>query len=740
MAEVPLYDGLKVKDRPILQSSMTVRASPDDMGAAIGRGLQDVGQGIGQVSKALAAVQALEDETIAKERDNQYSAWLREDQFGPNGYLTKEGKAAVDARADFEKRAAEARAKFGEGLRPGAAKLYKNASEARLNSTLDRSIVHSAGERKKWVNDTANARLDTFSEDALAGYKNPKEVEKNIQLGLAELRNNGELNGVDGEVLANQQKEFVSGVRKNVVMRMAQDDPIAADKYYQDHKGQFTGPHQYDVETGLHQGIVEEKGKRAADDYIQKSTTRGNLRYTNSGATRNRKLQPVLERNIGSAVAEVYGPGYRVEVFSGGQPGKGEKGKRTGTTRHDHGNAADVYVVGPDGKRLTGDALGPLAQYWLAKGLGGVGLEMKRGGIHLDNHTDRAKTWNYATKGGRFTIGQLKAVRSGLKGQLPNVNGQPPAAGPDAPVGDMETYLANIPDEDVRDHARKRIAAFQTAQNRVSEETTKLAKAELWKAIDAGLTPDDVPYETRMAAGMDATSSAWTYYEKRAKGTEVETDEALLYQLSRNAANDPETFSKLDLNDYRDKLSKGDIRSLAEKQTGFLGDKAKAANTVVSAKDAYAAADTRLEALGLTTTGKTGAEREDTAKRIARFQNALQMQIEEYRKMNSKEPGRVEVDSMINRLLLPTVHKKEKSFWSTEGFFSPMSPTVDEDGHFLFEADGRPDGTTVDVVVTYDEIPHSMRSGIRLDLERELGRPVSNEEVVTAYETYVLTK
>ena len=69
-----------------------------------------------------------------------------------------------------------------------------------------------------------------------------------------------------------------------------------------------------------------------------------------------------------------------------------------------------------------------------------------------------------------------------------------------------------------------------------------------------------------------------------------------------------------------------------------------------------------------------------------------------------------------------------------------MSPTVDEDGHFLFEADGRRDGTTVDVVVTYDEIPHSMRSGIRLDLERELGRPVSNEEVVTAYETYVLTK
>lgn len=150
------------------------------------------------------------------------------------------------------------------------------------------------------------------------------------------------------------------------------------------------------------------------------------LRYTNEGATRNMKLDAALEAKIREAVGAVYGKDYVADVYSGGQPAKGTGTRRTGSTRHDLGNAADIYVRDAMGNKVTGDGLAPLAQYWQAKGYGGTGLEMRGGGIHLDQHTDRARFWNYADQGGRITPAQIEAVRAGQRGVMPNLAGVDP--------------------------------------------------------------------------------------------------------------------------------------------------------------------------------------------------------------------------------------------------------------------------------------------------------------------------
>ena len=155
----------------------------------------------------------------------------------------------------------------------------------------------------------------------------------------------------------------------------------------------------------------------APEGYI---TGKAEVAMTNKGATRNDPITDNLNAKLQEAVYTTYGPGYKAEVYSGGQEAEGEGGSRTGSTRHDHGSAADTYVIGPDGKRVTGDDLAPLIQYWLAKEYGGVGVEMNGGGIHLDEHTDRAKHWNYLKQGGRYTEGQQEAVKAGLEGKLPN--------------------------------------------------------------------------------------------------------------------------------------------------------------------------------------------------------------------------------------------------------------------------------------------------------------------------------
>lgn len=59
----------------------------------------------------------------------------------------------------------------------------------------------------------------------------------------------------------------------------------------------------------------------------------------------NPKLKGVLEQAAAAT-------GVEVVVFSGGQAKKGSNGPRTGSTRHDEGNAADVYLM-KDGKKLV---------------------------------------------------------------------------------------------------------------------------------------------------------------------------------------------------------------------------------------------------------------------------------------------------------------------------------------------------------------------------------------------------
>lgn len=67
------------------------------------------------------------------------------------------------------------------------------------------------------------------------------------------------------------------------------------------------------------------------------------VRYANQGATRSQPLDPRLVNALGF-LPEL---GLTMEVFSGGQPAAGQ-GPRVGSTRHDHGNAADAFFYQGD--------------------------------------------------------------------------------------------------------------------------------------------------------------------------------------------------------------------------------------------------------------------------------------------------------------------------------------------------------------------------------------------------------
>lgn len=113
----------------------------------------------------------------------------------------------------------------------------------------------------------------------------------------------------------------------------------------------------------------------------------GWLRYSNQGATRDKPINSSLS-NAMSFLPEM---GITMEVFSGGQDGIGEGDRRTGSVRHDHGNAADVFFY-KDGRRLdwANEADRPLFEEIVrrgkAAGVTGFGAGdgyMQAGSMHL---------------------------------------------------------------------------------------------------------------------------------------------------------------------------------------------------------------------------------------------------------------------------------------------------------------------------------------------------------------------
>lgn len=120
---------------------------------------------------------------------------------------------------------------------------------------------------------------------------------------------------------------------------------------------------------------------------------------------RKAPLADDLKRNIDLQLLKTFGPGYRAEVYSGGQ---NDKTGRTGTRRHNDGGAGDMKIFGPDGKQISQADYARFGQGWLAERKGSIGLQMKGGGIHVDKITKYGKGegpyWSYNRKGGKFNL------------------------------------------------------------------------------------------------------------------------------------------------------------------------------------------------------------------------------------------------------------------------------------------------------------------------------------------------
>lgn len=719
MPTVPKYEP-NVRLAPLVQQGFSVRASGDDFGAAIGRGMGDVASGLNKAAQAAVFVKELEGEAEAKQADNAYAAWEREAMYGQNGYMNLEGQAAVAARAEFEKTAAQKRQEFGGTLTGFGSKAYERASTARLNSILDRTITHQASERKTWMKQASADRVATFAEDALAGYQDSALVEKNINAGLAEIRSMAALSGLDEDSVTLREEQFRSGVHKNIALRLAQTDPSAAKAYADEHKASISGDDMTDLEGIFAPIILDQQARVAADQYLNPSAPSP----TQFAAT---DLPPQAYGLLG-VIAGSESPGY--DVINGGDrftaydahPNmKGAGGSSTAAGRYQF-----VFGTWTRVSKATGAAdFTPENQdkgaWWLAQ---------------ADYKTNTGRDLSADIAAGNYS--QIKAGLGSTWEGLAKMSDEEFAkrmrmgGGAGAPM-DPLAYLDSIENPDLRDATERRIAAVSAMRERMATERRATLKAEAFGYIDQGNAPDSMPPEMRAQLGREEMAGLWSYYEARSKGTPIKTDDETLYNLQRDYASDPEAFGLRfkngDLWSARDKLSDSDW----EKVTGWgqtaLTDGRKTsdqATTIISTSEMMR---TQLDQVGITTTGKTGRERDEAARREAEFQVALQREVDAATKANNGVALKpTEVQSIINRLLLPVVIKDPGTFYDSETNVR------------LFEVPnlGNVGGNkTAALYSDYAEIPQADRISIEMALEQRLGFKPSEEQVEAEYAAFL---
>lgn len=159
------------------------------------------------------------------------------------------------------------------------------------------------------------------------------------------------------------------------------------------------------------------------------------LAYANEGATRNDPLAPELVQ----ALSFLPDLGVRMEVFSGGQEAAGEGGARTGSTRHDHGHAADVFFYdAATGRRL--DWANPqdvprfqeIVRQARARGVTGFGAGdgyMRPGSMHIGFGAPAA--WGAGGSGRNAAPWLVEAFNGASAGPAPvGVNGPRGGAAP----------------------------------------------------------------------------------------------------------------------------------------------------------------------------------------------------------------------------------------------------------------------------------------------------------------------
>ncbi|WP_276120380.1 M15 family metallopeptidase [Pararhizobium qamdonense] len=772
MATVPIYQRTE-RLRPNNQQGITTQATADDFGAAVGRGMGAVAQGLDNAGTAFAQVNALKDESLVRQRRNALMEEKRALMNDPStGYLNQAGQNALDQRADFEGKLKGLRTKYAEGLSPSQQQLFDRTIDPIENDGLDSIVRHAGGALKDQIVNDAQASANNFMNEALVNSEDPAKADKYIAAGLLEIRNLGQKQGWTADMLDEKERQYTSDATQRMALQIATKSPLAAQDYITKNAKRLSANDKFELDVKL-KPIVQEaesdakaaealKLGRAQVDVVQEVVdaaegggtgprpSQTGRRLEAAGPSRTRAL--LISKAPGKGAAAVDGldegfatnlaaliedapPAIRdgLQIMSGERTHERQKqlfaaSDRTGRTvaRPGHSNhepradgTAKAVDLAWNGQTLKPGKVPQNVIDYVHANAGRYGMYFPMG----------YEPWHVEPNGTRGTKGTTVASK---------VDG--PVSRSSAPSFDqIQTFLGTIDDPVVRSKTEAKIFQSLDQQDKIRQLNQKGAREQLWEMWQRdGTTPDQAPVDLRIAAGNTAVDSIQESIQKEQEGRAV-TDQNVLFSLNRMAAESPEVFKTMDLTDYYSDLSRADRKAVTDDQNKLLSGDVQAQQTGATYNAAYKQAEQALSSVGLTTTGITSsntAKVQEMQARIATFQNSLKMEIDQFRTQKGTTPNYDETQSLINALLMKSIYSEPRGSYSPMRLFD--DGTSQTDGGFMFERGNAPDGATVKPAVEYQQIPPEWQASIKTALTERTGKAPTKQEIEAEYASVVM--
>ncbi len=736
--KVPSYtSNVSARARGTTMHRLNINAK--QFGSDIGAGLKDLAGGIQDAADAVDARMQIEAEAEAREAMLSYREQVRQGLYNPEtGYLNQTGGNAMgEARANTHANLTSARGGIADGLSKRARKIFDRSADALDVSTQDTTIRHEGVQFKNFTLDTFQASAQGYLDEALLHSGNEGKFNMNLDAAEAELRRAGSLAGRPPEQIQLDVDRMRSSGHAGRVTELARQSPIVAMQYLEENKDKISNDHYTSLKDGL-EGAYYAEGARTwvderggTDAQADPNVPVGDwLRYNNQGATRNQKLSPELVDNL--SVLEDMGLGF--EVFSGGQDGI-ETGSqnRVGSTRHDHGHAADGFIT-KNGKRLSWANPGERAviveavKALRAAGVTGIGAGpgyMQEGSLHIGFGNEAV--WGADGQSANAPDWLVEAWNS-----AETADGAPSGV-PASQVGVTLTEALEIDNPQLREAVVREIETRRRAAANDRAHRRGIASDRAWDIIDQGGRPEDIPPEVQAEAGMSVMNTIFDTYERNVQG--IDTNDELREQELRDlAVEDPNRFAGMDLNEERATLSRGVYAEMKEMQRAMLEDRKtiqeQGVSAVVYKDEDYRAAqrdakDQYTAAIGVAPGAKMSPEQ---VHQYNRFTQQLREGMRQFANENGRAMTFEERTNYTTMLLAPVV---------IEGVDRSFGPGVGD--QFLFEAPSLArNGADVELQYGRDDVPPDVEMEITQQLTRQFGREPTEGEVVEQYENEVL--
>ena len=253
MATVPQYQIGQVKDSAVSGGFQQVQTNSDAFGAGIAQANINQGQAISQLGEVAwdAAFKQRDkfDQAVLKDQDNQLQTYIREQMDDPGGYLSLNGRAALDQKAIIEKALEDRMKLLGKDVDQRILDQWKTVANQRIQTAMGRISKHSATQTTNYYNQVSDSRIAGALNDSITNWSSEAEREKYINFGLNEVNQKIErLFGItpnttdeaSKDILDSARMEFTSPTHTGIIEKyLAADDYEGANTYFTVHKSEI---------------------------------------------------------------------------------------------------------------------------------------------------------------------------------------------------------------------------------------------------------------------------------------------------------------------------------------------------------------------------------------------------------------------------------------------------------------------------------------------------------------------